>query len=213
MKHFILLLLSVFTTVIASAQVKVSIVACPQINESFGVRVGSDFDIPINPRWSFVPGVYWSLRNRETTSSSTKNGSTKDVKYSDKAHFVTLPLRFGLHIPCKKEDTFALKFLFGPYIAYGIGGNSKSTAITDGVITHHKTEAFDSDGRYNSRFDYGLNVGLNSTIKQHFIAGVFCETGLRKIYNTNNAFEAIISEIFITNKINIAFGVTLGYQF
>lgn len=38
MKHFILLLLLVFTTVIASEQVKVSIVTCPQINESFGAH-------------------------------------------------------------------------------------------------------------------------------------------------------------------------------
>lgn len=168
MRHFILLLfMAVFTTVIASAQVKVSIVACPQINESFGVRVGSDLDMPINRRWSFVPGIYWSLRNRETNSSSTKNGSTKEVKYSDNAHFVILPLRFGLHIPCKNEDNLALKLLFGTYIAYEVGGNSKSTTNTDGVISHHKTGAFDSDGHYNSRFDYGLNIGLNRALSNN----------------------------------------------
>lgn len=213
MKKAIFILVSVFSTCIASAQVKVSVVACPQLNECFGARVGSDLDIPINHRWSFDPGVYWSLRNREKQSNSTKNNSTKSEEYRDKAHFITLPLRFGFQFHCKKEENFALKLLFGPYVAYGIGGNSKYTIVQDGITTHHKTGAFDSDGRYNSRFDYGLNVCLNSTIKQHFKAGIFCEYGLPKIYRTDNALENILGEIFLVNRINVAFGVTLGYQF
>jgi hypothetical protein len=210
-----LLLLSVFTIGVAQAQaqVKVSAVACPQFNEDFGVRAGSDFDIPISSRWSFVPGIYWSLRNRQSNNNSTADGSTKQAKFDDKAHFITLPLRFGLRFSCKNENKFALKFLFGPYIAYGIDGTSKSTVNSDGKITSHQTGAFDEDGRYKSRLDYGINLGLNSTINQHYKVGIFCESGLRKIYNANSTLEDIMGELFVTNKINLAFGVVLGYQF
>lgn len=212
-KLSILFFLSVFVTVVVQAQVKVSIDVCPQMNESLGIRTGFDFDVPLSSRWSFVPGIYWSLRNKQNTENSTINKTTTQIKYSDKAHFITLPLRFGLRIPCKDEETFAMKLLFGPYIAYGIGGTSKSTVNSDGVITHYQTGAFDSDGRYKSRLDYGINIGLNSIINQHYKIGIFCESGLRKIYNTDNAFEDIIGDIFLTNKINIALGIALGYQF
>lgn len=212
-KLSILLFLSVFAAVMVQAQVKIGINVCPQINEDFGVRAGSDFDIQLGSRWSFVPGVYWSLRNRQSTQNSTVNEKTESTKYSDIAHFITLPLRFGLQIPCKDEDSFALKLLFGPYIAYGIGGTSKSTVNSDGTVTNYQTGAFDSDGRYKSHLDYGINVGLNSTINQHYTIGIFCESGLRKIYNTNNVLEDIVGEIFLTNKINIALGLSIGYRF
>lgn len=207
------LLLSFFITIGASAQVKVNIVACPQVNESFSVRAGSDLDIPINSRWSFVPGIYWSLRNRQSTSRASFNDVVKVTKYSDKANFATLPLRFGLYFPCNNEEKLNIKILFGPYIAYGISGTSKTTVNKDGKITKVQVGAFDSNGRYKNRLDYGLNCGFNIQIKKHYIVGAFSEFGLRKIYNADSLLEDIVGEILIVNKINIALGLSLGYQF
>ncbi len=209
----ITVLLSIFVAVLSKAQVKISINVCPQINESFGARVGTDFDIRLNSRWSFVPGIYWSLRNRQTTNKSTTNGITTNTEYSDVAHFITSPLHLGFRIPCKDENSFALKLLFGPYIAYGIGGTSKYTENIDGKVAHYQYGAFDPDGRYKSHFDYGINVGINSLIKQQYKVGLFYEMGLRKIYNTNNVFEDVMGDLFLVNKINFALGLTLGYQF
>lgn len=213
MKFFIALLISFFVTTLVPAQVKLDIIISPQVNESLGVRLGSNLNLPINSRWSFMPGVYWSLRNRESTENSTYNGLKKEIEYHDYAHFVTLPLRLGLQIPCKDEEHLAIKFFFGPYIAYGICGTSKSTINTGGVKTKYEVGSFDSNGRYKDRLDYGLNYGLNALIKQHYIVGIFNEFGLRKIYNTNNAVEDIFGELFLINKINFALGLSLGYQF
>lgn len=213
MKFFITLIISFLVTTVVPAQVKLDVVISPQINESLGARLGSNLNIPINSRWSFMPGVYWSLRNRLGTESSTYNGIKKETEYSDHAHFVTLPLRLGLQMPCKDEDRLAIKLFFGPYIAYGICGTSKSTVNTGGLETKYEVGAFDSNGRYKDRLDYGLNYGLNILINQHYTVGIFKEFGFRKIYNTNNVIEDIVGEIFLINKINFALGLSLGYQF
>ncbi len=210
---FILLLLAVIAPVVISAQVKTSIEVCPQLNEKLGIRTGMNLDIPINSRWSFIPGVYWSLKNRaESKTKKTTNSDTKTT-YKDQAQFLTLPLQFGLRVPCKNEKNFAMKILFGPYFAYGIDGTSKATIRENGTSTPHKVNAFASDGRYCYRWDYGINYGLNTVIKQHYKIGIFHELGFRKIYRANDTLGDIIGEILAINKINIAFGLTLGYQF
>ena len=203
---------------VASAQVKVSILACPQYNENFGVRIGTDFDIPLNSRWSFVPGAYWSLRNRESYKSKEYSGrdgeiNSKTYNFHDRAHFLTVPIRMGVRLAGKSDGNFAMKLLFGPYIAYGIDGTSKSNINKNGIEEQTKTGAFDVDGRYRSRWDYGMNSGLNVVLKKHFLLGIYLEVGYRKIYNPNDVIDDILGEIFIMNKINMAAGLSLGYQF
>lgn len=201
-----------------SAQVKVSILACPQFNENLSVRIGTDFDIPINSRWSLVPGAYWSLRNRESYKSKQYNESdgvttNKTYNFHDKAHFLTVPIRMGVRLAGKPDSDFAMKLLFGPYVAYGIDGTSKSNINKNGIKEQTKTGAFDVGGRYRSRWDYGMNSGLNALLKKHFLLGIFVEVGYRKIYNPNDVIDDIMGEIFIINKINLAAGLSFGYQF
>lgn len=202
----------------ASAQVKVTILACPQYNESLGVRVGTDLDIPFNSRWSFVPGVYWSLRNRDSYKSNEHSGNDGEIikttyDFHDRAHFLTIPLRLGIRLAGNPEGNFVMKLLFGPYIAYGIDGTSECRIIRNDIEEHTETGAFDVNGRYRNRWDYGINSGLNVLLRKHFHLGVFIEMGCRKIYNSNSVAEDILGEIFVVNKINMAAGISLGYQF
>lgn len=213
-KIILLLLISLSAATCLSAQTKsnLNIVVSPQLNENFSVRAGIDIDIQFNKRWSFVPGAHWSLRSRNENETSTVNNVTTTVDYKDRSHFVTVPLRCGIRINSVSNQNFALKLLFGPYLAYGIDGTSKSTEDRAGVITTKKVNAFGKEGHLRSRFDYGLNVGINGIIKQHYIIGAFAETGFRKMYEPNNPFDAFIKELFKINN-NLAFGVTLGYRF
>lgn len=217
-KLFFLLPVMLFFYHVASAQVKVSVLACPQYNENFGVRVGTDLDIPVNSRWSFVPGIYWSLRNRKSDRSQEYTGSNGEINktisdFHDRAHFLTIPLRIGIRLVDNPDGDFGIKLLFGPYLAYGIDGTSKCDITKNGVKKQTETGAFDANGRYRSRWDYGINSGLHASLKKHFLLGLFVEVGCRKIYNSNSVAEDILGEIFIVNKINMAAGLTLGYQF
>lgn len=217
-KLFFSLLIMLFFCHTASSQVKVSVLVSPQFNESFGVRAGTDLNIPFNSRWSFVPGLYWSLRNRNSYQSSERGHSNGEIykttyDFHDRAHMLTVPLRMGVRLAGKPDGNFALKLLFGPYIAYGIDGTSECIMVENGVEKQMKIGAFDANGRYRTRWDYGINCGLNVLLKQHFILGVFTEVGCRKIYNSDSVIGEILGEIFIVNKINLAAGLTFGYQF
>lgn len=217
-KLFFSLLIMLFFSHVASSQVKVSILACPQYNENFGVRAGADFDIPFSKKWSFVPGIYWSLRHRDSNryrSSTSSDGEKNETSYDyhDSAHFLTIPLRMGVRLAGNPDGNFALKLLFGPYIAYGIDGTSERNLIKNGVEDHTKTGAFDVNGRYRSRWDYGINSGLNLLLRKHFLFGVFVEVGYHKIYNPNGTLDDILGDLFLVNKINMAAGLTFGYQF
>jgi hypothetical protein len=183
------------------AQVKVSAVVCPQANENFGARIGADFDITLHNRWSFAPGVYWSLRSRSAEKSSEKTGSDGTTTltayhYDDKADFITVPLRMSLRIVGEPEGNFAMKLLFGPYVAYGIGGRSKCTKTVNGVESLTSSGAFAADGRYYSRWDYGLNMGVNFLVRHHFVVGVFSEMGFHRIYRPISVVDDIFGEVF-----------------
>lgn len=213
-KIILLLLISLSAATCLSAQTKsnLNIVVSPQLNENFSVRAGVDVDIQFNKRWSFVPGAHWSLRSRNENETSTVNSVTTTVDYKDRSHFITVPLRCGIRINSVSNQNFALKLLFGPYLAYGIDGTSKSTEDKAGVITTKKVNAFGKEGHLCSRFDYGLNAGLNAIIKGHFIVGVFSEFGFRSIYKSDDILEDIFDKLFHINN-NYAFGITLGCRF
>lgn len=197
----------------ASAQenrIKISVNAGPQWNDNTGVTAGADAFIPFGQsRWGFEPGLYWSFRN---VSSDHSDNSVKE-EYNDKLHYLSVPLRLSVRMAGSDDGPFKMSFLFGPYLAYGIDGTSHCTFTKDGQVTKSEAGAFSDEGRLKSRFDYGLNFGLNAVIKQHFKVGAFAEIGLKDIYKQNHFVEELIGDLFGVTKINIGGGVTLGYQF
>lgn len=198
---------------IIEAQTKISVNVCPQFNENFSLRGGADIDIPINKKLSFTPGIYWSERKRKNTKFRQTDERSVHTTQRISGHFINIPLRIGLRIPCKKENQFALKVLFGTYLAYGIKGDINTTIdVNDKPSEKLNGEAFGSEGIFSSRFDYGLNCALNATIKSHYKLGVFTECGLRKMYKADGLAEQIIDALLPVNN-NYAVGLTIGYQF
>lgn len=214
-KHLFTLALAALMAMGASAQesntTKISVNVGLQWNSGLGKKAGIDALIPFGQsRWGFEPGVYWSMRN--ATPEETKN----DVKYeySDKVHYIDVPLRFALHMAGREEGPFSMSLLFGPYFSYGISGKSYCTITKDGTTTKSKEDAFGDKGRLRSRLDYGLNMGVSAVIMQNVKVDVFAEVGLRNIYRPNGWVEDIIGDIFggITKR-NYGLGFTVGYQF
>lgn len=190
--------------------VKISINAGLKGNSALGGLAGVDVHIPFGQsRWGFEPGLYWSFRNHgsEKTVNSTKQ------EYSTKAHYLDIPLRFTVDVAGSKDGPFYMSVLMGPYLAYGLSGTSHSTTTIDGQVTKSEVNAFSSEGRLKSRFDYGINMGANAIIKQHFKVGIFTEIGFRDIYRPMDDVEDLLGTVFAITKINIGAGITVGYQF
>lgn len=197
----------------ASAQengVKLSVNAGAQWNELTGAVAGLDAHIPFGQsRWGFEPGLYWSYRHR--TSDHSEGGNKEE--YDDKMHYLTVPLRFSARVAGSEDGPFSMSVLFGPYLAYGLGGTSRCTVTKDGQVTKAEAGAFSDEGRVSSRFDCGLNMGLSAVIKQHFKVGLFGEVGLKDIYRQNSIAEELIGDLFGVTKVNLGAGITVGYQF
>lgn len=189
---------------------KMSINVCPQWHADLGVKAGADVFIPFGQsRWGFEPGLYWSYRNATSEHASNKN----QENYNDEVHYLDVPLRLSVRLAGREESPFNMSFLFGPYLAYGLSGTSHYTITKDGNVTQGESDAFSSEGRLESRFDYGLNLGLSAVIQQHLKVGLFTEIGLKEIYRQNSIAEVIIGDLFGVTKINLGAGISVGYQF
>lgn len=191
--------------------VKMSVNVGVQWSSDMGAVAGADALIPFGQsRWGFEPGLYWSYRN--ATSEKSENNNKEE--YSDKVHYLSVPLRFAVRVAGRADGPFNMSLLFGPYVAYGLGGTSHCTVTKDGNVTKTEAGAFSDKGRLRSRLDYGLNIGLNAVIKQHVKVGLFSEIGLKDIYRPNSIVEDLIGDMLGgVTKINLGAGVTVGYRF
>ena len=189
---------------------KVSLNVCPQWSANTGVKAGVDLYIPFGQsHWGFEPGLNWSFRNVTSEQVANKN----QLEYNDKVHYLDLPLRLAVRVAGREAGPFNLSLLFGPYLAYGLGGTSHYTLTKEGQITQGEADAFSDEGRLESRFDYGLNLGANALIQQHIQVGLFTEIGLKGIYKQNSVAEVLIGDLFGVTKINLCAGVSVGYRF
>ena len=201
----------VMASLTAKAQTHISIVAAPQLNTNIGVRAGADFDFALGKsNFSFVPGLYWSLRNCDYSASVSADGVTQAIcEANDKSHWITIPLRFAYNIK-KGSEKLQTQILFGPYVAFGLGGTTTVTNKLNGV-EYGNIGSFDNNGFYDRRFDMGLNVGANFIIKKHFVVGIFGELGFLPLGNDlSNTIGGILASAF---SINLGAGLNLGYRF
>ena len=212
MKKFCLIAVLMMASLAAKAQTHINIVAAPQFDASIGVRAGADFDFSLGKsKFSLVPGLYWSMRNYNGSQTIITSGESYPIcDVNDKSHWITIPLRFAYNIK-KGSEKLQTQILFGPYVAFGLGGTTKVTDLLTGEKTRN-TGSFDKDGFYDRRFDLGLNAGANFIIHKHFVVGIFGELGFLPL---GNDVTGTISGIFASTilSIHLGAGLNLGYRF
>lgn len=181
----------------------------PQLSPGISYRGGANFSIPLRGKLSIDPGLFMTMYNRTSSGTSSKNGCSTKHKRAVHGHFLQMPLRLGINNETTQGNLFQI--LVGPYFSYGIGGNTTITDINDGVKSIRNVASFAES--YSSRFDWGFDVEFQYYVRKHYQIGLYLQTGCKKIYTPENVAEAILGEIFIVGKINLALGVSLGYRF
>lgn len=157
---------------------------------------------------SFDPGLFLSMYNRHSFHNSTVNGSHTEEEAKIHGQFIQLPVRLAINGTAGRSNLY--KVLLGPYFAYGIGGNTKIQTDKDGVTT---TENFPSFFDSFSRFDWGFDIEYQFYFSGHYQIGAYMQTGCKSIYAPRSIAEDILGDIFKVTKINLAFGLSLGYRF
>lgn len=207
--YLLLLALAVFMPVSAQEHLAYSIEVAPQLSPGISYRVGANLSIPIRGKLSIDPGLFLTMFNRTSFGESKKNGNSTKHERAVHGQFLQMPLRLGINNSTTKGNLFQI--LVGPYFAYGIGGNTKLTEIKNGIKSIQNVASFSES--FSSRFDWGLDTEFQYYIRKHYQIGLYLQTGFKKIYIPQNAAEAILGEIFIVGKINLALGLSLGYRF
>lgn len=205
----IILVTAVFSPVSAQERMAYGIEVAPQLSLGISYRAGANLSIPLRGKLSIDPGLFLTMYNRTSSGESKKKGNSTKHKRAIHGQFLQIPLRLGINNETTNGNLYQI--LVGPYFAYGIGGNTKLTDISNGTKSIRNVASFPES--FSSRFDWGFDVEFQYYIHKHYQLGLYLQTGCKKIYTPESVAEAIFSEIFIVGKINIALGVSLGYRF
>ena len=215
MKKVCLFAILLMASLVGTAQTHVNLVAAPQFNQRLGARAGVDVDVALGQsNFSFVPGLYWSMRNCSFGQNRVIGGVSQSlVDVKDISHWISVPLRFSYTVN-KGNENFQTQFLVGPYFAIGLAGTTTFRDYEAG-INHPKVDSFDKKGFYKRRYDVGLNLGVDFIIKNHLVVGVFGELGLLPMCDVTRFvdMEIITGAIVSVFSINSAAGINIGYRF
>lgn len=201
--------IAVVWPVSAQERMAYGIEVAPQLSPGISYRAGANLSIPLRGKLSIDPGFFLTMYNRTSSGESKKNGNSTKHERAIHGQFLQIPLRLGINNETSKGNLY--KILVGPYFAYGIGGNTKLTEISNGTKSIRNVASFSES--YSSRFDWGFDVEFQYYIRKHYQIGLYLQTGCKKIYTPENVADAIFGDIFTVGKINLAFGVSLGYRF
>lgn len=238
---FVLLCFCVGIT--ASAQVKVNVkggISANTLNDEgrVGYRLGMGVDFALSKKISIQPSLFFAEKGGKTHSNSFIETNTKSQQTSRKTsvieNYLIMPIDILFHIRFNHPNR-GLILSVGPYVAYGIGGNTtiKTTKETlykgDGkMYTDHSHQlnapqpdtyveekntysTFGKDGMDFRKFDAGINFEIHFALG-HFMIGNYMEIGLTKV-DKNDNWEKLYPLLDVFNKRNITMGASIGYRF
>lgn len=173
-------------------------------NLRFAYRVGVGVDVPFSSVWGLRTGL-----NFEQIGS--KNGlkiPLGDFDFGElvgtslaattRQYYLDLPLMATASAAFGSEQ--AVVFSFGPYLAWGVGGKSKTKYNAAAGQTEISGDVFGDGDNTLRRFDFGLGAGAELQINRHFSVGLDSRLGLRHLQAHSES-------------VNYAVFATVGYRF
>lgn len=147
-----------------------------------GYRIGGGMEYSLTEIFSIQPSLFLS----------SKGAKNSDLRLTVNQVYLELPVMAAARFAV--ADNINAVISLGPYLAYGVGGNTKvkESGVTESVGTF---KLFD----YN-RFDAGVGVGVAFEFGK-IIASVDGQVGLIKLNDD------------ITDAKNLNFSIGVGYKF
>lgn len=173
--------------------------------------------LPLADVFSLESGLL--LTGRGSKAETYFNGGNNYIKTKFNPLYLELPLNAVVKIPLGADKTNVF-FNAGPYVAMGIGGQSKRESYILGIsssesssIKFSNDDPFTSeeeDAGYNKlkRFDYGLNFGGGIQFK-HLILKANYGLGLAKINSTESNNNSNDKNKYRT--VSFSVGIPLGW--
>ncbi len=167
-----------------------------------GYHFGVNLQLPVCPDFFFQPGLLYSKKGAKT--SSVSSSSTTSIDY------IEMPLNMVYKSALGKGF---IMLGFGPYVAYGINGQVKTTG--DSPTIENKVEFKNIVGLndpldvpYYKAFDAGANVFFGYEMANNIFCQLNTQLGLLKINSEYSEFADDKSSVK-----NTGFGFSAGYRF
>ena len=175
-------------------------------------QIGGAYEFLLSDDWTFSPGLRfaakgWKDRDRVMQVYDDNGHAVTDengqpimgkMNVTSNTNYVELPLLFTYSLSLKGEEQILLSV--GPYVGYGIGGNTKTRGDTQqsGAARLYYSHSTFSRSDMN-RFDGGLTMGVAYQFSPNMSVGVSSDFGMLRSSKSGGK--------------NVAFLLSLGYRF
>ncbi|HET6769127.1 MAG TPA: porin family protein [Chitinophagaceae bacterium] len=171
-----------------------------------GFNVGVNAEIPVGIDFYFQPGLLYSLKGAKSEDDILGQSFNTTLKIS----YLEIPLNF-LYKPVL--GTGRLLLGFGPYVAFGVGGEATydggGSSLTEKVKFKKTVSSSDpNDVVYIRPMDAGANLLAGYEFSNRFSFQLNTQLGLVKI---NPEYEGVSNDE--SSAKNTGFGISLGYRF
>lgn len=174
-------------------------------------RIGAGWEFELSQRLSLEPQLLyvsqgWKLKDESIPNKDNEgniivddNGNIVYTKKgtSVKANYLVLPILANYYLPL--GNPHYLYFNAGPYVAYGVGGNTRISGDPDltGAERHYyDISTFQQKDIH--RFDAGVILGLGYEFNRTIKAGIDCHWGL--------------TDVTTSGRKNISVCLSIGYR-
>lgn len=167
-------------------------------------NAGVVVEIPVAPEIYFQSGLLYTTKGAK---SENFQGTNMAAEYN--LAYVELPLNL-LYKAVLGDGHFLLGF--GPYLAYGVGGNAKytigNTSTEEKIKFAKEYSSANPYGAYIKHLDYGGNLFFGYQLSNGILLQLNTQLGMAKINADNTTYPNSESSFK-----NTGFGLSLGYMF
>lgn len=187
-----------------SVGVKAGLNVSNQSYKSGGVSISGDAKIGFNAGLTLDINLPSNLAVMSGLELSTKGikFDIENTEVSTNAMYLQLPIHLGYKIEVAPRTK--VHFNAGPYMAYGIGGKSKTSVLGQDF----KEDTFGDDAL--KRFDFGLGIGAGITFIDKVQIRLGYDFGLANVGRKGINIDEGSYDIKVKNR---NFYVSLGYLF
>lgn len=174
-----------------------------------GFTAGVVADLKLRNYIAIQPGFFFQSRNmdyRANFQQTADNGMVTGMSSRDghvRSYNFNIPVMVSLRLGL--SPILQARAEFGPYFAFGLGGNNKYTeSVINEKPNEYKVDVYGDDG-YMRSFDWGFKMGVGFVFAKSYYLGVHYMAGCRNVYKQP---ETVRHDIKGHNK---SWDVTFGY--
>ena len=167
-------------------------------------KVGFGAEIPVSQNFSVMPSLELAMKGGKYEAKDDEESISSKLNVT----YLQIPVMAAYRLSLNDRLNMTLKA--GPYFAYGLSGNMKTTVDINDYTVTEKADIFsdkEMGGKAADRFDVGGILGVDFEYHR-FVVGAELECGFTDMYKASDA-----SDNYSVKIKNLAAYVTVGYKF